>query len=241
MRSISASGSQTSLSGVGQEQRGKGEMSASSSTSLAYPPTESDSGSIKGNRSSFLKFMRGRSSSDTDEGGSSPLLRCLILIWTSGRGMSRAKPSSRKLVKVLGEDLQSLQSVPGPSAQPDAPWYLRDDYEPGEIIFDDRGGVKAGTLRALIARLTPHGSTGARTDTARYKTLMTIRYKFLSGFSIDVSELHHGCRAVRYPGRAVPYRSADWDEPCGGLGLEESEADADQAEVRGVRSYEKGS
>jgi son of sevenless-like protein len=42
---------------------------------------------------------------------------------------------------------------------PETPWYLGEDYDPSEIVFDDKGGVKAGTLRALVARLTPHGST----------------------------------------------------------------------------------
>jgi len=43
---------------------------------------------------------------------------------------------------------------------PERPWYLGEDYDPSEIVFDDKGGVKAGTLKALVARLTPHGSTG---------------------------------------------------------------------------------
>lgn len=69
MLRLSASGSQTSLPGPGQPAKAKGEISAtSSSTSLAYQQTESDSGSTKGNRSSFMKFMRGRSSSETDDG-----------------------------------------------------------------------------------------------------------------------------------------------------------------------------
>lgn len=44
--------------------------------------------------------------------------------------------------------------------QTEMPWYLSEDFIPEEIIFDDKGGVKAGTLRALVVRLTPHGSTG---------------------------------------------------------------------------------
>ena len=75
MQPVSASTSQTSLtrpaltSQTSLPGRGKGEMSpTSSSTSLAYQQTESDSGSNKGNRSSFMRFMRGRSNSDTDDG-----------------------------------------------------------------------------------------------------------------------------------------------------------------------------
>jgi len=157
-----ASDSQTSLAVSGQGQRAKDEVSAmSSTTSLAYQQMESDSGSNKGNRSSFMKFMRGRSSSEPDDG---KFTRNLKFTETDkgilGRGTERVKPSNRKLAKILGEDLQSLPSVPVPLAPPETPWYLGEDYEPGDIVFDDKGGVKAGTLKALVARLTPHGSTG---------------------------------------------------------------------------------
>jgi son of sevenless-like protein len=81
----------------------------------------------------------------------------------TGRG-TRGKAPSRKLAKILGEDVSAinLASVPPPVAAPQTPWYLSEDYASDEIVFDDRGGVKAGTLRALVARLTPHGSTGKR-------------------------------------------------------------------------------
>jgi hypothetical protein len=56
-----------------------------------------------------------------------------------------------------------VQTIPAPLPpmipMPETPWYLGEDYDPSEIVFDDKGGVKAGTLRALVARLTPHGST----------------------------------------------------------------------------------
>jgi son of sevenless-like protein len=42
----------------------------------------------------------------------------------------------------------------------ETPWYITEDYLPDELIFDDKGQVKAGTLKALVVRLTPHGSTG---------------------------------------------------------------------------------
>lgn len=67
----SASASQTSLRfGSTGGHRGQRSMSAtSSSTSLAFRDTESDSGSQKGNnRSSFMRFMKGRNSED--DGGS---------------------------------------------------------------------------------------------------------------------------------------------------------------------------
>lgn len=37
---------------------------------------------------------------------------------------------------------------------------MKDDYVAGEIIFDEKGAVKAGTLRALIVRLTSHTIAG---------------------------------------------------------------------------------
>jgi son of sevenless-like protein len=86
----------------------------------------------------------------------------------------RTKPSrSNKLAKLLGEDSfaqiptnvlpPQAQTVPAPlvpAPVPERPWYLGEDYDPSEIVFDNKGTVKAGTLRALVARLTPHGSTG---------------------------------------------------------------------------------
>jgi son of sevenless-like protein len=35
-------------------------------------------------------------------------------------------------------------------------WYLATDFPVGELVFDDRGAVKAGTIRGLVARLTAH-------------------------------------------------------------------------------------
>ena len=75
--SASANASQTSLrfgssagASASGHQRAQRSMSAtSSSTSLAYKDTESESGSQKGtNRSSFMRFMKGRGSED--DGGS---------------------------------------------------------------------------------------------------------------------------------------------------------------------------
>lgn len=90
------------------------------------------------------------------------------------------KGQSKKLAKLLGEDYAAFPSVPGPvpalplapPAPPETPWYLGDDYAPDEVLYDDKGGVRAGTLSALVARLTPHGST----DTAFFQAfLLTFR------------------------------------------------------------------
>lgn len=149
--SQSGSASQTSL----HENR-----QSSSTTSLPYQQEPSESGSVRGptsNRASILKavpsFLRTRGMEEA----------------------ARAK-SGRKLTKLLGEDGsggRSLGTIPAASqmhAPPPAPmaappaaairsepaWYLGNDYPVGEIVFDDKGGVKAGTIRALVVRLTTH-------------------------------------------------------------------------------------
>jgi son of sevenless-like protein len=58
------------------------------------------------------------------------------------------------LAKILGEE------APVPPPVIEIPWYLNEDYNPTEIILDDKGNVKAGTLKALVSKLTSHGQTG---------------------------------------------------------------------------------
>ncbi|KAK8854953.1 hypothetical protein IAR55_003693 [Kwoniella newhampshirensis] len=161
--SASASASTTSLA-----QQQSRVSATSSTTSLGYQPSEADSGSQKGNRTSILKaFRRNRSGSDADD----------------GRGSSRGKPS-KKLAKIFGEDLAHIPvhpSVPPPalstSTHTEAPWYLSDDFEQGEIIFDDKGGVKGGTLKALVIRLTQHSST----DTPFFQAFLLTFRSFTNG------------------------------------------------------------
>lgn len=157
--SVSASQSQTSLHNVHRA------SASSSNTSLAYQPTDSDGlqSQKANNRSSILKaFRRHISGSDTPD---------------SQGGLSR-KGAAKKLAKLLGEDMSQISavSVPPPHThprhiqqhhmhhpppvQPETPWYMKDDYVAGEIIFDEKGAVKAGTLRALIVRLTSHTIAG---------------------------------------------------------------------------------
>jgi son of sevenless-like protein len=42
----------------------------------------------------------------------------------------------------------------------ETPWYLGNDYPPGDLVYEEDKGVKAGTLQALVERLTPHINTG---------------------------------------------------------------------------------
>lgn len=98
--------------------------------------------------------------------------------------MSR-KGTSKKLAKLLGEDYTAFPSVPGPvpalplapPAPPETPWYLCEDYAPEDIVLDDNGAVRAGTLPALVARLTHHGST----DTSFFQAFLLTFRSFTTG------------------------------------------------------------
>jgi son of sevenless-like protein len=63
-----------------------------------------------------------------------------------------------KLEKVLGAGVPRHYIA---TVEADAkPWYLRPNYDPNEILIDPDGGVKGGTVKALIDRLTPHEHGG---------------------------------------------------------------------------------
>ena len=63
-------------------------------------------------------------------------------------------PRLHKLVALLGPEI--LQPRP-PHLMPAAkPWYLRQDYDKSTILFDLDGSVRAGTMTALVEKLTSH-------------------------------------------------------------------------------------
>lgn len=69
----------------------------------------------------------------------------------------------KKLAKMLGEDefgdtLFTQVSRPAPDEKP---FYLYVDYAEDDIIINPDGSIKAGTLPALVERLTLHESMGA--------------------------------------------------------------------------------
>jgi son of sevenless-like protein len=102
-----------------------------------------------------------------------------------GRQRSKNVGPSRKVAQLLGEH------VPVPAPVIETPWYLGEDYLPSDIVFDDKGAVKAGTLRALVARLTPHGQTGKSSYSFfRDTSLISRRYGILSSFPLDLPKLH---------------------------------------------------
>ncbi|EIW81292.1 ras GEF [Coniophora puteana RWD-64-598 SS2] len=82
---------------------------------------------------------------------------------TSSRPQRTGK--SDKLAKIFGD-------APPEHIVPTKPWYLRPDYGKDQIVIDPDGSVKAGTVSALVERLTTHETR----DTTFMKTfLMTFR------------------------------------------------------------------
>jgi son of sevenless-like protein len=92
-----------------------------------------------------------------------PLNQSVHSQYPSGQGQGHSKTNSLSQSQVGFDDRTppsaSFTSIP-PPLQIETPWYLVDDYAPEDIIVDDKGAVRAGTLPALVARLTPHGATG---------------------------------------------------------------------------------
>lgn len=161
--SQSGSTSQTSLVKPG---------ASSSSTSLVQETSEG--GSLRGNRSSILKavpsFLRNRSGSEADRRKSKPAKR------------KPPPPIAPVLTPAPLSHRTSAPPAPPPAAahgqQPE--WYTEPDYDPNEIVLDDKGAVKAGTIRALIARLTPHTSA----DTGFFQAFLLTYRSF-----VDTTEL----------------------------------------------------
>jgi son of sevenless-like protein len=64
-----------------------------------------------------------------------------------------------KLLRVLG-DPPPTHIIDRINAKT-KPWYLRPNYEDSEIQIDPDGKVRAGTVAALVERLTAHEHSGA--------------------------------------------------------------------------------
>ena len=74
---------------------------------------------------------------------------------------STAKPPSGaadKLLRVLGDAPTHIIDKLNAKTKP---WYLRPNYEESEIQIDPDGKVRAGTVAALVERLTAHEHSGA--------------------------------------------------------------------------------
>ncbi|KAJ6509001.1 ras guanine nucleotide exchange factor domain-containing protein [Mycena sanguinolenta] len=71
---------------------------------------------------------------------------------------SRPKPrsGSNKLARILGAEYKSSEPKTPEPELPPRPWYLQPTYSPTEIAIEPDGSVRAGTLPALVERLTAH-------------------------------------------------------------------------------------
>ncbi|KAJ7935459.1 ras guanine nucleotide exchange factor domain-containing protein [Mycena leptocephala] len=67
-----------------------------------------------------------------------------------------ARTGNSKLAKILGADYAASVPKPPEPELPPRPWYLQPTYSPTEIAIDPDGTVRAGTVPALVERLTAH-------------------------------------------------------------------------------------
>ena len=103
-----------------------------------------------------------------DDGTGSLVLYCVLLqsdgeidfADTAEATPSNAKSSSGaadKLIRVLGDAPTHIIDKLNAKTKP---WYLRPNYEDSEIQIDPDGKVRAGTVAALVERLTAHEHSG---------------------------------------------------------------------------------
>ncbi|CAE6443839.1 unnamed protein product [Rhizoctonia solani] len=80
---------------------------------------------------------------------------------------SRGPPRVNKIRKLLGEDAAAVLAQSGGAVAPTpivdtTPWYLKPTYnDPSQIMINTDGGVRGGTLPALVERLTMHDQLDA--------------------------------------------------------------------------------
>lgn len=68
--------------------------------------------------------------------------------------LSRTATNAQKIKKIFGDDApEHIVST--------KPWYLRPDYTKNDMVIDIDGSVRAGTVPALVERLTSHETGGA--------------------------------------------------------------------------------
>ena len=170
-----ASRSNPSLHGR-QRSVGRGGISASSSFSNLSAMNEMEGGqgggSARSSTTQFMKggmtFLRNRSASEVDPSERKP---CPLQVTVADTfrliGHSPVQGNKKKLAKWLGEEEVS-EILDPTSFKPQVeenPSYLAVDYSDNDVILYMDGAVKAGTLPALIERLTLHDRTGKRSGT----------------------------------------------------------------------------
>ena len=100
-----------------------------------------------------------------------------MAVTTSSKSPSRAE----KLIRVLGEAPTHILDKLSAETKP---WYLRPTYSEKEILIDPDGKVRAGTVPALVERLTAHEHSG------KCGYLPRIALCSLS-YSLDTLQTHH--------------------------------------------------
>jgi son of sevenless-like protein len=82
---------------------------------------------------------------------------------------AKAAPAgaAHKLLRVLGDAPTHIIDKLNAKTKP---WYLRPNYEDSEIQMDPDGKVRAGTVPALVERLTAHEHSGAPYEVASVAT-----------------------------------------------------------------------
>jgi son of sevenless-like protein len=128
-------------------------ISDSRSSMSSYDPTLSSHTLVPSDRNRVTSSMSDTASSHDDESAT-----------------TRAATNAQKIKKIFGDDApEHIIST--------KPWYLRPDYTKSEMVIDVDGSVRAGTVPALVERLTSHetGSpTFIRTFLMTYKSFTTL-------------------------------------------------------------------
>lgn len=71
--------------------------------------------------------------------------------------MMKSPSRADKIVKIFGEHPKHIIETINAETKP---WYLRPTYSQTEILIDPDGKVRAGTVPALVERLTAHEHSG---------------------------------------------------------------------------------
>lgn len=72
--------------------------------------------------------------------------------------VDKTLPRAAKIRQLLGEDAPE-RYIDNANAD-SKPWYLRSDYNRDDLVLNPDGGIRAGTLPALVERLTSHDYGG---------------------------------------------------------------------------------
>ncbi|EGO23624.1 hypothetical protein SERLADRAFT_469753 [Serpula lacrymans var. lacrymans S7.9] len=97
------------------------------------------------------------------------------LMFDSPTATNRAPANALKIKKIFGDD--APKHLINTLISDSKPWYLRPNYSPTDIVIDPDGSVRAGTVPALVERLTAHENgdpTFIKTFLMTYKSFTTL-------------------------------------------------------------------